>query len=99
MCKWYREWKEKYSPVDNEEEDTLTYRYKNTFIFRPDLSGPGLTGNEVITMPHPSTLCFWSVNSASFFIRLNKSQWVSVDLFKKQFFSFQIQSLLRLLCL
>lgn len=39
--------------VDNDEEDTLKYHYKNTFIFRPDLSGPGLTGNEIITMPHP----------------------------------------------
>lgn len=48
-----REWKEKFNLVDDEEEDTLTYHYKNTFIFRPDLSGPGLTGNEIITMPHP----------------------------------------------
>lgn len=48
-----REWKEKFDLVDDDEEDTLTYHYKNTFIFRPDLSGPGLTGNEIITMPHP----------------------------------------------
>lgn len=38
--------------VDDDEEDTLKYHYKNTFIFRPDLSN-GLTGNEIITMPHP----------------------------------------------
>lgn len=24
---------------------------KNTFIFRPDMSG-GLTGNEIVTIPH-----------------------------------------------
>lgn len=50
-----REWKEKYDLIDNDEEDTLTYHFKNTFKFRPDLSGPGLTGDEVITMPHPCT--------------------------------------------
>ncbi len=33
---------------DNEEEDTLTFNMKNTFIFRPDLS-KGLNGNEIIT--------------------------------------------------
>lgn len=48
-----REWKEKFDLVDDEAYDTLTYHFKNTFIFRPDLSGPGLTGNEIITMPHP----------------------------------------------
>lgn len=47
-----REWKEKFDMVDDEEDDTLTYHFKNTFIFRPDLSGQGLTGNEIITMPH-----------------------------------------------
>lgn len=50
----FREWKEKYNLVDNEENDTLTYRFKNTYIFRPDLSGPGLTGDEIVVIPHPS---------------------------------------------
>lgn len=31
----------------------MTYHAKNTFIFRKDLSGPGLTGDEIITIPHP----------------------------------------------
>lgn len=56
-----REWKEKYDLVDDAKDDTLTYHYKNTFIFRKDLSGPGLTGDEIITMPHPRKLycaCF-----------------------------------------
>lgn len=51
-----REWKEKFDLVDDEAFDTLTYHFKNTFIFRPDLSGPGLTGDEIITMPHPCKL-------------------------------------------
>lgn len=45
---------------DDVKEDTLTYKMKNTFIFRPDLSN-GLTGNEIITTVHPllmvSILC------------------------------------------
>lgn len=48
-----REWKEKFDLIDDDKDDTLTYHYKNTFIFRADLSGPGLTGNEIITMPNP----------------------------------------------
>nr|AOT85638.1 sensory neuron membrane protein 1E [Mayetiola destructor] len=50
---YFEEWKEKFDLLDDDTEDTLSYHYKNTFIFRPDLSGPGLTGNEIITMPHP----------------------------------------------
>lgn len=49
----FREWKEKYNLVDNDENDTLTYNFKQTYIFRPDLSAPGLTGDEIIVMPHP----------------------------------------------
>lgn len=45
------EWKEKTDLVDNEEEDTVSFDMKNTFIFRPDLT-KGLTGNEVVTIPH-----------------------------------------------
>jgi hypothetical protein len=45
------EYKTKYNLVDDDAEDTVEYDMKNTWIFRPDLSN-GLTGNEVITMPH-----------------------------------------------
>lgn len=38
--------------VDDDVEDTLKYHFKNTFIFRPDKTLP-LTGDEIITMPHP----------------------------------------------
>ncbi|CAH2982872.1 unnamed protein product [Chilo suppressalis] len=48
----FDEWKEKVELEDSEENDTITYKKKDTFIFRPDLSGPGLTGEEIITMPH-----------------------------------------------
>lgn len=49
----FREWKIKYDTVDNDADDTLEYNYRNIFIFRQDLSAPGLTGNEIITVPHP----------------------------------------------
>lgn len=46
-----REWKEKFDLEDNDEEDSFSFNYKNTFIFRQELSN-GLTGNEIITVPH-----------------------------------------------
>lgn len=49
----FREWKEKFDFIDDDAEDTLTYHYRNRFIFRQDLSAPGLTGDEIIIMPHP----------------------------------------------
>lgn len=49
----FREWKEKFSMVDNEEEDSVTFHYSNTYFFRPDLSG-NLTGDEIVVVPHPS---------------------------------------------
>ncbi|KAJ2951447.1 hypothetical protein O0L34_g13600 [Tuta absoluta] len=48
----FDEWKEKVEVEDHPDEDTITYRKLDTFIFRPDLSGPGLTGDEVVTLPH-----------------------------------------------
>lgn len=62
---YFRQWKEKYNLIDNEENDTLTYHFKNTYIFRPDLSGPGLTGNEIIVMPHPSMIFSMSLIKSS----------------------------------
>lgn len=47
-----REWKEKYDLIDDEEEDTLTFHFRNRFIFRPDRSG-NLTGDEIVVVPHP----------------------------------------------
>lgn len=40
--------------MDDEEEDSVTFDMVNTFIFRPDLTkaSSGLTGNEIVTIPH-----------------------------------------------
>lgn len=48
------EWKYKSDLVDNEQEDTVAFEMMNRFIFRPDLTmaASGLTGNEVVTIPH-----------------------------------------------
>ncbi|RVE43891.1 hypothetical protein evm_011453 [Chilo suppressalis] len=48
----FDEWKEKLEVEDHEEDDTITYKKRDVFYFRPELSGPGLTGEEIITMPH-----------------------------------------------
>ncbi|KAM3961979.1 sensory neuron membrane protein 1-like [Aphomia sociella] len=49
---YFEEWKEKVEVEDHEEDDTITYKKMDTFYFRPDLSGPGLTGEETIVWPH-----------------------------------------------
>ncbi|XP_043866499.1 LOW QUALITY PROTEIN: sensory neuron membrane protein 1-like [Drosophila mojavensis] len=46
----YDEWKDKYDIVDIEAENAVSFNMRNTFQFRPDL---GLSGEELITMPHP----------------------------------------------
>nr|AFG73002.1 sensory neuron membrane protein 1 [Cnaphalocrocis medinalis] len=48
----FDEWKEKVGIEDHEEDDTITYKKRDVFIFRPDLSGPGLTGEEIVVIPH-----------------------------------------------
>lgn len=42
----------KHDTVDDEENDTLTYTLKKTWIFKPELSN-GLTGDENVTIIHP----------------------------------------------
>lgn len=44
----------------------MTYHYRNKYVFRPDLSGPGLTGNELITMPHPSKYTLHKIKEETF---------------------------------
>ena len=48
-----REWKEKVNLEDLEDEDAIYYNRKDTFIFKKEKSGPGLTGDEIVTIPHP----------------------------------------------
>ncbi|VVC92478.1 unnamed protein product, partial [Leptidea sinapis] len=36
----------------HEDTDTITYKKRDTFYFRKDLSGAGLTGEEEIILPH-----------------------------------------------
>nr|QJX59445.1 sensory neuron membrane protein [Dioryctria abietella] len=49
---YFEEWKEKVEVEDNEADDTINYKKLDVFYFRPELSGPGLTGEEIIVMPH-----------------------------------------------
>ena len=48
----FSEWKEKLNFYDNETDDTVSFNMKNKFIFNKKKSFP-LTGEEIITMPHP----------------------------------------------
>lgn len=52
----YREWKTKVDIIDDNNEDTMEYDYVNTIYFRPDLSAPGLTGDEFVVLAHPLIL-------------------------------------------
>nr|XP_032291689.1 sensory neuron membrane protein 1 [Drosophila virilis] len=46
----YDEWKDKYELMDIEAENAISFNMRNTFQTRADL---GLSGEELITMPHP----------------------------------------------
>nr|QIJ45702.1 sensory neuron membrane protein [Glyphodes pyloalis] len=48
----FDEWKEKVEVEEHDEDDTITYKKRDYFYFRPDLSGPGLTGEETVVIPH-----------------------------------------------
>ncbi|KAI8432031.1 hypothetical protein MSG28_004552 [Choristoneura fumiferana] len=50
---YFEEWKEKVEVEENDEDDTINYKKLDVFLFKPEQSGPGLTGEEIITMPNP----------------------------------------------
>jgi hypothetical protein len=50
-----REYKEKLDLKDNNEDDTVSFNPRDYFIFKREMSG-GLTGDEIITIPHAAIL-------------------------------------------
>jgi hypothetical protein len=51
----FREYKEKLDLKDNNEDDTVSFNPRDYFIFKRELSD-GLTGDEIITIPHAAIL-------------------------------------------
>jgi len=50
-----REYKEKLDLKDHNEDDTVSFNPRDYFIFKREKSG-GLTGDEIITIPHMTIL-------------------------------------------
>lgn len=60
---FHREFKDKFDIVDDKDADTMEYDYRNTYIYHPEKNGPGLTGDEIVTVAHPLILgMFLSIN-------------------------------------
>ncbi|XP_049943966.1 sensory neuron membrane protein 1-like isoform X3 [Schistocerca serialis cubense] len=53
---FYEEYKQKVKLRDHKEDDTVSYNNKITWLFNQGKSAPGLTGDEMVTMPHPLLL-------------------------------------------
>lgn len=51
-----REYIDKFDIVDNKEEDTIEYDFRKTYQYKPEKNGPGLTGNEIVTVANPLLL-------------------------------------------
>lgn len=52
---FYEEYKEKLDLKDHNEDDTVSFNPRDYFIFKREKSG-GLTGDEIITIPHMAIL-------------------------------------------
>ena len=55
MTSLCREYKEKLDLKDHNEDDTVSFNPRDYFIFKREKSG-GLTGDEIITIPHMALL-------------------------------------------
>lgn len=64
---FHSEYKHKVNLKDHKEDDTLSYNPKITWFFNPSKSAPGLTGNELITIPHPLILVSRTTKLVYFF--------------------------------
>lgn len=51
-----RDYIDKFDIVDNKEEDTIEYEFRSTRFYKPERNGPGLTGDEIVTVAHPFLL-------------------------------------------
>nr|UQE86052.1 sensory neuron membrane protein [Tropidothorax elegans] len=52
---FFDEWKEKVRLEDDPAEDTVSFNQRVTWVFQPSRS-EGLTGDEMITIPHPALM-------------------------------------------
>lgn len=52
----HSEWKTRQNIIDNDEDDTADSDYINYYHFRPDKTDNGLTGEEIVMVPHPLIL-------------------------------------------
>ena len=55
MTSLCREYKEKLDLKDHNDDDTVSFNPRDYFIFKREKSG-GLTGDEIITIPHMAIL-------------------------------------------
>jgi hypothetical protein len=55
MASLCREYKEKLDLKDHNEDDTVSFNPRDYFVFIKEKSG-GLTGDEIITIPHMAIL-------------------------------------------
>ncbi|XP_055299434.1 sensory neuron membrane protein 1-like [Sitodiplosis mosellana] len=53
---YFEEYIDKFDIVDNKDEDTIVYEFRKTYQYKPEKNGPGLTGEEIVTVANPLLL-------------------------------------------